>query len=126
MKERILEIPLESITWDQGIYPREETHPDVVARYAEALEAGAQFPPILVAALPDGHYLILDGNHRLQAHRRVGRRVIEARVVDVDPEDRLELVVLAAKANMVHGLPLSQEERRMVVQRLYRMGMTVP
>ena len=125
MRGKILEIPIVSITWDQGIYPREETHPEVVDRYAEALEAGAQFPPILVVKKGQEH-LILDGNHRLQAHRKVGRTTILAQILDIPLEDRKTLIFLAAKANMVHGLPLRNEERRMVIQRLYRLGMTIP
>ncbi len=118
-------IPIDKIVWDQGIYPREATDQDVVERYMEAMKAGAEFPAIVVVRLEDG-YLLLDGNHRVHAAKRLKRKEIIAQILPIDPSDRKKLLIVAAQRNMTHGLPLSNIERKLVIQRLYRMGMTVP
>jgi len=49
--------------------------------YAELMEADipAKFPPILVRMSPEGPVLV-DGRHRLAAHKMLGRLTIKARI----------------------------------------------
>ena len=63
--------PNEIIT-DQGIYPREKTDLSQVDIYASDMENGDEFPTIIVTMTPEGHYLLVDGNHRLLAARKAG------------------------------------------------------
>ena len=63
--------PNEIIT-DQGIYPREKTDLSQVDIYASDMENGDEFPTIIVIMTPEGHYLLVDGNHRLLAARKAG------------------------------------------------------
>lgn len=43
------------------------------------LENGGKIPPIKLAKLKDGGYLIRDGRHRITASKLLGREYIEAR-----------------------------------------------
>ncbi|WBC07563.1 ParB/RepB/Spo0J family partition protein [Micromonospora sp. WMMA1947] len=65
----------------------------------------AELPPILVQE--DG-WCVIDGLHRLEAARLRGDQVIKARFLDCTASEAL---VLAMKANIAHGLPLSRADR---------------
>ena len=44
------ELPLDAVVWDPSIYPRAKWSASTIARYAEALGAGEEFPPVVVEA----------------------------------------------------------------------------
>jgi GNAT superfamily N-acetyltransferase/uncharacterized ParB-like nuclease family protein/2'-5' RNA ligase len=52
-----------------------------VTSLSKSLEEGRELSPILVAKRRNGHYLVLDGNHRLQAALNAKKAEIEAYVV---------------------------------------------
>lgn len=58
-------VTLEVPQYDKDIYPREKWSTHTIEEYADALRAGAQFPPII---LEDGTDKILDGVHRWKAY----------------------------------------------------------
>lgn len=86
---------------------REPLHEDVVARYVADMEAGDEFPPVLVTRRADGALVLLGGNHRVTAARRSGTK-LTALVVDGPPA---VLMLLKYEDNRRHGLPPSTEER---------------
>ena len=83
-----------------------------VDAYAEAMEAGEIFPPIVVWRV-DGELHLSDGYHRLAALRRLKRECVEA---DVREGTALELFEHALGANAQHGLPRTQEDKRKAVR----------
>jgi ParB-like chromosome segregation protein Spo0J len=52
---------------------------DHVEDFIELLEAGKVIPPIVLRASGDA-YILVDGRHRLLAHKRLGRTHIKARI----------------------------------------------
>ncbi|MER5451351.1 ParB N-terminal domain-containing protein [Streptomyces sp. NPDC002766] len=72
----------------------------------------ADLPPILVQV--DG-CRVIDGLHRLEAARLMGAGSIRARFLDCS---NAEALVIAMKANGLHGLPLSRADRVAGAQRL--------
>ncbi|WUH90960.1 ParB N-terminal domain-containing protein [Streptomyces sp. NBC_00433] len=66
----------------------------------------ADLPPILVHRAT---MQVIDGMHRVRAALLNGRSVIKARLVDCDSATAF---VLAVRANVTHGLPLSPQDRR--------------
>ncbi|MBK3641437.1 ParB N-terminal domain-containing protein [Streptomyces sp. MBT33] len=72
----------------------------------------AELPPILVQV--DG-CRVIDGLHRLEAARLMGAGSILARFLDCS---NAEALVIAMKANGVHGLPLSRADRVAGAQRV--------
>lgn len=85
-------------------------------RYADAMLAGADFPPITVVKL-DGAPVLVDGFHRVAAAKSIGMTVLAGVIVE---GDRNELRWLAADANMRHGLPLSRADAREVFRAYVR------
>ncbi len=64
-----MKLKLEQIRTDGGTQPRAELREEVIADYAERMESGVTFPPIIVFF--DGtNYWLADGFHRLMAARR--------------------------------------------------------
>jgi hypothetical protein len=68
-------------------------------------------PPIVIQ--PDGR--IIDGHHRVEAARLIGRKMIAVEVHDVDDETAF---AEAIQLNISHGLPLSRADRSALVERL--------
>ena len=100
-----------SITLLPQMQLRTKTDPATVKRYAQAMNHGVVFPPILVANLA-GVLILVDGFHRVAAMTSLGIRQTPAEVREVATLE--EARWLAAKANLTHGLPLKTKERRAV------------
>ena len=118
----IVKLKISDIVIPQGLLPRvlTGTVQEVVERYKEAMEAGEQFPPIKVWKRENGYWLI-DGVHRLQAHKLLGREYIEAELVEC--KDELDFRIRAITENIKHGLALSSEEIKENARLLYRAGL---
>lgn len=65
-------IPLSLVDMDRWPFER-------VLPLARHLEAGGTVPPIHVAKTPHGRFRIIDGRHRVHAHKLLGRAEILAR-----------------------------------------------
>ncbi|WP_327288732.1 ParB N-terminal domain-containing protein [Streptomyces sp. NBC_01198] len=74
--------------------------------HTRALAEIADLPPVLVHRAT---MQVIDGMHRVRAALLNGRSVIKARLVDCDSATAF---VLAVRANVTHGLPLSPQDRR--------------
>jgi ParB-like chromosome segregation protein Spo0J len=77
-------------------------------------ESGVEFPPILVHR---STMRVIDGMHRLFASRLRGRETIAVRFFEGDERD---VFMLAVKANIEHGLPLSLSDRKAAAGRIVR------
>jgi ParB-like chromosome segregation protein Spo0J len=73
----------------------------------------APLPPLLV----DRELRVIDGMHRLLAALLQGRTTIEVELFEGSDEDAF---LLAVSRNVVHGLPLSQVDRRAAAGRILR------
>lgn len=112
-----LQLPIEKIDIRDQYQIRFHLDETRVNEYAELMKDGVQFPPILVGEFvgyrgpdPDPTYFLLDGYHRLEAAKRVGKTAMIVNVAQVSSEaDKIET---ALRANSQHGLPLTAEERR--------------
>ncbi|MFZ8785004.1 helix-turn-helix domain-containing protein [Thermocrinis sp.] len=121
----IFEVPVSKIEVIQGLLPRIYNHTieEKVQEYQEAMEAGEQFPPIVVWDKGNGIYWLIDGMHRLLACRRLGKEVIKTEVVELT--DEVEARMLAIEKNMLHGIPLSREEKKELARLLYADGVEI-
>lgn len=57
--------------------PTEEDH---VEEFIELLGTGQRLPPVVVRRISDDEYRLVDGRHRLEAQRRLGRSRVRARI----------------------------------------------
>lgn len=116
MKMRVCDIRV-----DDALQSREAMDPAVVAEYAEAMTAGAVFPPVMVFQtmaeavqdVPDslGAWLA-DGFHRHAAAVKAGLEEIE---VDLRAGGRREALLHSLGANATHGLKRTNADKRKAV-----------
>ena len=87
---------------------RADIRPEVVEEYTEAYKAKVKMPPIDVFK-SGKDYLLADGWHRVEAVRKLGRKVIEAIEHTGSKTDALKF---ALSANTAHGLRRSTADKR--------------
>lgn len=112
-------VPLREIRTDGGTQSRTRLDPAKVAEYAEALEAGATFPPVTLFYSGEAYWLA-DGFHRVAAYRHGGAGPDYAIPADVRQGTRRDAVLFACGANATHGLPRSTEDKENAVLTLLR------
>jgi hypothetical protein len=113
----ILQIRIDAIRHDPELQMRDAgVDVGIVAEYADAMEAGANFPPIVVYF--DGEvYWPADGFHRVNAATKVGRETIDAEVRDGGKRDAL---LHAVGVNAFHGLRRTAADKRRAIVAMLR------
>ena len=106
----VTEISVADVVFRDDLYPRIETSPQTVQKYAEDLDV---LPPIVV----NQHNELIDGWHRWTAHKKAEAEMIKAEVVDTESD--AHLLELAIETNATHGLQLSQADKRDMARRIY-------
>jgi hypothetical protein len=104
------QVEIAKIITDAGTQSRAEISTDTVSDYAERMDAGDCFPPVILFF--DGtDYFLADGFHRLNAAalRAEEQDTIEA---DVRQGTRLDAVMFALRANDQHGLRRTNADKR--------------
>ena len=98
----IVELEINSIHIPWDLYPRVITGvvEDIVEEYAEMIENGVEFDPILVWDKGD-EYWVIDGVHRIEAYKRAGRSTIKDELVSCKNET--DFLIKAIQANLKHG-----------------------
>lgn len=101
---------------DGGTQMRAELNATTIEEYAAAMQAGAQFPAIVVYY--DGaDYWLGDGFHRLAARKKLFEGAVEC---EVRSGTRRDAVLCAAGANAAHGLRRTNADKRRAVEALLR------
>jgi len=104
-KKKIIEV--KEIHLDIKLYPREEYSEQICKRYAKAMKKGDVFPPIVVAEIK-GQYFLVDGKHRLEAHKKNRKNSSSNCFVDCEVLEGLsnkEIYLESVKRNLNHGIP---------------------
>lgn len=104
-------VALHEIVFDEEIYPRTAWSQRTVDRYADAMHAGEMFPPII---LESGTNRLLDGMHRTEAFRAVGRDLVPVDYQEIP--DGVPAKLYAASLSSRHGDPLASEDKRQVAR----------
>ena len=119
MKERL---KLNQLKLDYDLYPREHVDNYHVRELVEALEAEANFPPILIDAKTKR---VIDGFHRVEAFRRVwgDDALIEAEAKEYASE--ADMFADAMEANSKHGRGLSPYDKARSIAKAETLGITL-
>ncbi|WP_374437301.1 ParB/RepB/Spo0J family partition protein [Tabrizicola sp.] len=103
-----IRFPIADLHRDPRFQIRTRMEPATVDRYANALRADVELPPVRVAMV-GGVPVLVDGWHRVAAHQITGASHVLAFVTEATAQ---EARWLAAEANLTHGLPLKKGELR--------------
>jgi ParB-like chromosome segregation protein Spo0J len=105
-------IPVSAVIFREDLYPRIETNPVTVQKYAEDLE-------VLPAIEVNQRNELIDGWHRWTAHKKASAQTIKVRITPTASDG--ELLELAIERNAAHGLQLSQDDKRDMARRIYHI-----
>lgn len=98
-----------------GTQTRAEINDAVVEEYAEFLEEGGEFPPVIVFEDYQGVMWLSDGFHRLEAYRKQKKQKIPATIQQGTKDDA---IFFGASANAEHGLRRTNADKRHAVEML--------
>lgn len=126
-----IQVSLDRLVMDPDLQIRGGTSQGTVYRYAKAMSAGIEFPPVVVVPVDPGDpkrgFVLIDGWHRVEAVRSLVKGngfeapTVTAVVLDGE-QDRRRWQWLAAQANQGHGLPLPYKRRRDVFRAYVKAG----
>ena len=110
-KTAIQALRLDEIVLRGGTQSREQINDETVAEYAQAIQEGAELPPIIVYCDGVANWLA-DGFHRWHAHKLAGRQTIvaEARIGFLR-----DAILHSLSANVNHGLRRTNADKRKAV-----------
>jgi uncharacterized small protein (DUF1192 family) len=109
-----MKIKLQDIVIDKDTQSRDIVDESVVHEYAEKMEGGEKFPPIVVFNTDSG-YLLVDGFHRYFAYLSLGVEEIETIVHKGSERDAEKF---SWGVNDKHGLPRSNATKRLIVLKI--------
>lgn len=107
---KTVEMKVKDVVFRDDLYPRIETSATTVQKYAEDLSV---LPEIEVNQRNE----LIDGWHRWTAHKKVNAETIRAKVTETTSD--AHFLELAIERNAIHGLQLSQADKRQMAQRIY-------
>ena len=108
----VVRLPIAEIRLDGGTQPRSALDFAAIDDYAEAMAAGAKFPPAVV--FHDGeHYWLADGFHRLKAAFAAGFDALECELRQGTLEDAQWY---SFSANKTNGLRRTNEDKQRAVK----------
>ena len=104
------EINVSDIVFRDDIYPRIKTSVETVQKYAEDLSV---LPPVEVNQRNE----LIDGWHRWTAYKKNEEKIIPVIVTQTGSD--AELLEYAIERNAIHGLQLSQEDKKSMARKIY-------
>ena len=119
-----MKMNVKSIEFRESIYPRHKVTIGKVADYADAIENGSKFPPIVVCEI-EGKTVLVDGAHRRAAYAILSahdERYQEIEVLNMGETTEEKAFEEAIRRNSEHGMPFSPEERLRLIQKLQEGG----
>jgi len=113
----VTKINIDQIVFCKELYPRDELDNENVNAYRDAIE---KLPPITLSK----DNILIDGYHRLTAHRLEGYTEIEAEILDIT--DKKEILIEAIRRNTTHGKQLTKKEKHHWAKQMFQQGFDKP
>lgn len=110
-----MRVKVDQIKFVEDLYPRNGFDNETVNQYRLNLDA---LPPITVTK----DMVLVDGYHRLLAHRIEGREEIDAEIIDI-PKD--QILWEATQRNSMHGRQLTRSEKRRLARKFYQQSIVM-
>jgi len=103
-------IKTSEVVYRKDLYPRSMSNPELVQNYAENLEV---LPPIEV----NQNNILIDGWHRLTAHKK--NKIEDIIVIVTKTSSESELRLLAAERNTQHGWQMTRSDKQDFARQTY-------
>ena len=108
MPDTLTHVSLSELVLDYDIYPRMQVDPQHARYMHEALQAGVQFPALVVDR---ESRRVTDGFHRIRAYREHFGADYQAECILRDYADEAAMFLDAMRLNATHGRPLTSYDR---------------
>lgn len=112
MEEKPIEVEIATVKVENEIYPRKNPNKAQIKLYRQNLE---NLPPIQINK---EHYLV-DGYHRVLAHKEEKKDLIKAFILDIPKK---EILWESTKLNSKHGLSLNRKEKTELAKKFFEQG----
>lgn len=112
-------VTIADIDIENSLNPRHSLNTEARDAYAEAMKAGANFPPIVLFGPRDGKYFVADGFHRLEASKKAG---IGSILAEIRPGTKFDALRFSVTANDRHGVRMRGADKREAVQLVLRFA----
>jgi hypothetical protein len=113
---RLAEVPLADLVVDAGTQARVRTDPELVSAYRQEMAGSAAFPALDVFDA-GGRLLLVDGFHRLEAARQLGRATLPARIFSGEEREAILYALGANAQNDTSGARRTNADKRYAVVR---------
>ena len=104
-----MKIKIADIIFKEECYPREQINEDKILEYAENVDV---LPPVVI----NQGKILIDGRHRIEAHKKNGVKEIDYILEDIPKNKILERAI---ELNAKHGLQLSYREKQHLAIQLF-------
>lgn len=108
-----IEVGVDDVVFKKELYPRFELNGETVNKYRLAINF---LPPIIISK----NKILVDGYHRLVAHKLEKADRIKAVVLDIEEEG--DILLESIKRNSTHGKQLSFKEKKENARKLYKLN----
>jgi len=105
-----MKILIDKIIIREDLYPRLEIDTKKIQEYSENIE---KLPPIEL----NQDNILIDGMHRMKAHKQAGLDEIEYIVFETKSDN--DIIMRAIETNATHGLQLNYKEKKSLAVKLY-------
>ena len=109
------DIALTDIKVEDEIQQRINTSNPTVNDYAEMIEGGHKFPPLIVYRDPDGNNLLADGFHRFKAYEKAKKESAPCEIREGSRSDAMFYAATDANKG-VRPLPRTRQDKRRAVE----------
>jgi DNA modification methylase len=113
-------IKIESVICDPEKYPRAKANQMAINMLQAVLKEGGN--PVPAIEINQNNFLI-DGFHRLQAHKLNGDTDIEVIITECADDN---ILWLATQRNSTHGQQLSRDEKKKLAKKFFNSGKEIP
>lgn len=122
MKQKLIKIALAELVFDYDLYPRSEIDTQHVSYLGEAMDAGAEFPPIVGCAKTKR---ISDGFHRATLYKKRMKPDDKIEFVAKQYANDAELFADAIRYNSGHGRRLTTHDKTRCLILAEKIGLRV-
>src|SRR5947209_5388495 len=106
-----MKMSISNIRVDEAAKVRETHSPSIIEDYAQEMDSGRDFPPVVVF-FDGSNYWLADGYYRVQASKMAGKSEIE---VEIRQGSQRDALLFAVGSNALHGLRRTNADKRRVV-----------
>lgn len=104
---------IDDVIYNKNIYPRDKIDQSKVDEYADYIGV---LPPVEINQKNE----LIDGVHRYFAYKKAGQKVIIVSDTIIETKTDIEAKLISIEKNALHGLPLTQKEKRNLVIEYYQ------